>query len=72
MFITNYEKIGLVDFGSQTAHLIGRRLRQIGIEAIFIPPANALESISRIKPKGLILSGGPSSVYDAISKFGAN
>lgn len=57
--------IVIVDFGSQTAHLIGRRLRQIGSEILYLSPEDALEYIkSADNIKGIILSGGPSSVYD--------
>lgn len=54
----------IVDFGSQTAHLIGRRLRQIGVKTDYINPEEAIETINKLKPQGIILSGGPSSVYD--------
>jgi GMP synthase (glutamine-hydrolysing) len=55
----------IVDFGSQTAHLIGRRLRQIGVTPAYVHPSEALEEAKKSKPSGIILSGGPSSVYDA-------
>jgi len=54
----------IVDFGSQTAHLIGRRLRQIGTTVAYVHPEEALEEAKKSKPNGIILSGGPSSVYD--------
>lgn len=54
----------IVDFGSQTAHLIGRRLRQIGITVTYANPDEALTEAKKVKPKGIILSGGPSSVYE--------
>jgi GMP synthase (glutamine-hydrolysing) len=54
----------IVDFGSQTAHLIGRRLRQIGSQIEYVSPEEALEQIKKLKPHGIILSGGPSSVYE--------
>jgi GMP synthase (glutamine-hydrolysing) len=54
----------IVDFGSQTAHLIGRRLRQIGAQTTYIAPEDALKLIKKHKPNGIIFSGGPSSVYD--------
>ena len=54
----------IVDFGSQTAHLIGRRLRQIGVKAEYTSPEDALETAKKLKPSGIILSGGPSSVYE--------
>ncbi len=56
--------ICIVDFGSQTAHLIGRRLRQLGVEIEYTDPDDAVAIIRKIKPKGIILSGGPSSVYE--------
>lgn len=55
----------IVDFGSQTAHLIGRRLRQIGATTHYTDPEDAVEIAKRDKPNGIILSGGPSSVYDS-------
>jgi GMP synthase (glutamine-hydrolysing) len=54
----------IVDFGSQTAHLIGRRLRQLGVKIDYVNPEDALEEIKKVNPKGIIFSGGPSSVYD--------
>lgn len=54
----------IVDFGSQTAHLIGRRLRQIGVVVEYVEPEEVLSKIEQFKPTGLIFSGGPSSVYD--------
>jgi len=56
--------IYIVDFGSQTTHLIGRRLRDMGIEILIIEPETAIEKIKKNKPKGIILSGGPASVYE--------
>ncbi|HXC06990.1 MAG TPA: GMP synthase (glutamine-hydrolyzing), partial [Bacteroidia bacterium] len=55
----------IVDFGSQTAHLIGRRLRQIGVQTEYAAPEEALEQAKKLRPNGIIFSGGPSSVYDA-------
>jgi GMP synthase (glutamine-hydrolysing) len=54
----------VVDFGSQTTHLIGRRLRQLGVEVSYANPEEAIEVIKNTKPKGIIFSGGPSSVYE--------
>ena len=53
----------IIDFGSQTAHLIGRRLRQLGVEIFYANPEDALEVIKEKHPKGIIFSGGPASVY---------
>lgn len=54
--------ITVIDFGSQTAHLIGRRLRQIGVEVTYTNPEEALEHIQKSKPTGIILSGGPNDI----------
>ena len=54
----------IVDFGSQTAHLIGRRLRQLGISAEYSYPEHVITALQRQKPNGIILSGGPASVYE--------
>lgn len=54
----------VVDFGGQTAHLIGRRLRQLGVEVSYAEPKDAVVLTKRKKPNGIILSGGPSSVYE--------
>ncbi len=56
--------ITIVDFGSQTAHLIGRRLRQLGVTVQYVNPEDAITEIKKTQPKGIILSGGPSSVYE--------
>ncbi len=56
--------IYIIDFGSQSTHLISRRLREISIESKIILPENTLAAIEDIKPAGIILSGGPASVYE--------
>ncbi len=53
----------IVDFGSQTTHLIGRRVRDLGVSVEIILPQDALECALKYKAKGIILSGGPASVY---------
>ncbi len=59
------DKILIIDLGSQTAHLITRRIRDIGVYSEILPYNVPLEKIKAINPKGIILSGGPSSVYDS-------
>lgn len=54
----------VIDFGGQTAHLITRRLRDLGAPAKLVEPENALELLKKEKPEGIIFSGGPSSVYE--------
>jgi GMP synthase (glutamine-hydrolysing) len=56
----------IVDFGSQTAHLIGRRLRQLGAGCEYTDPEDALSAIKKYKPSGIIFSGGPNDIsHDA-------
>jgi len=54
----------IVDFGSQTAHLIGRRLRQIGVKVSYAHPEDALAEVKKQKPQGIILSGGPANISE--------
>ncbi len=56
------EKIAVVDFGGQYTHLIARRIRQLGVYSEVVPPN--VEPLELKAYKGVILSGGPSSVYD--------
>ena len=56
--------ITIVDFGSQTTHLIARRLKELGVEVGILHPEDALKGINTAKAKGIILSGGPASVYE--------
>ncbi|MEK7633775.1 MAG: glutamine-hydrolyzing GMP synthase [Patescibacteria group bacterium] len=55
--------IVIVDFGSQTTHLIGRRIRDLGVKSEIVLPQDAFKSIKKLAPKGIILSGGPASVF---------
>lgn len=57
----------IVDFGSQTTDLIARRLRSLGIETQIVEPEKVHEMIGVKSPKGIILSGGPSSVNEALA-----
>lgn len=54
--------IAVLDFGSQYTHLIARRIRSIGVRSEIFPPNVVLSKIADLK--GVILSGGPQSVYD--------
>ncbi len=56
--------IYVIDFGSQTAHLITRRLKDLGVDSKLIDPESAIEICLKDKPSGLIFSGGPASVYE--------
>lgn len=56
--------IYVIDFGGQTAHLITRRLKDLGVESKLVDPESAVEVCKNELPSGIILSGGPSSVYE--------
>jgi GMP synthase (glutamine-hydrolysing) len=56
--------ITIIDFGSQTTHLISRRLKELGAEVKMVHPESALRKINKTGTKGIILSGGPASVYE--------
>jgi len=60
-----HELILILDFGSQYTQLIARRVREQGVYCEIVPFFYPLEKILQRNPKGVILSGGPSSVYDA-------
>jgi GMP synthase (glutamine-hydrolysing) len=57
--------IVILDFGSQYTQLIARRIREFNVFSVVLPCTTSLDEIRALKPKGVILSGGPSSVYDA-------
>jgi GMP synthase (glutamine-hydrolysing) len=58
------EVIAIFDFGSQYAQLIARRVREAGAFSMLLAPDTSLEEIQKLKPKGIIFSGGPSSVKE--------
>jgi GMP synthase (glutamine-hydrolysing) len=57
--------IVVLDFGSQTTQLIARRIREQQVFSLILPCSTPIEQIRALEPAGLILSGGPSSVYDS-------
>ena len=57
------QRILVLDFGSQTAQLIARRVRDAGVFSLLAPPDMPADEIAAQAPAGVILSGGPSSVY---------
>jgi GMP synthase (glutamine-hydrolysing) len=63
-----YDTVLVVDFGGQYCHLIGRRIREFGVYSEIVPGDITTEDIKRLREKinikGLVLSGGPSSVYE--------
>jgi GMP synthase (glutamine-hydrolysing) len=54
----------ILDFGSQYTRLIARRFRELGAYSVILPGNAPLERVLQEKPLGVVLSGGPSSVYD--------
>lgn len=58
------DSIIVLDFGGQYCHLIARRIRDLGVYSEILPFDTDIEKIKKIAPKGIILSGGPSSVYE--------
>ncbi|MDE7174421.1 MAG: GNAT family N-acetyltransferase, partial [Helicobacter sp.] len=57
-------QILVLDFGSQYTQLIARRLREYGVYTEIVPYFESIESVRAKNPKGIILSGGPASVYE--------
>src|SRR4028118_1929047 len=58
------EAIPILDFGSQYAQLIARRVREKGVYSELVRPDLPADDLKKLNPKGIILSGGPSSVYE--------
>jgi GMP synthase (glutamine-hydrolysing) len=56
--------IVILDFGSQYTQLIARRIREFNVFSVVLPCTAPLTQIKALNPKGIILSGGPCSVYD--------
>ena len=58
------ETVVIIDFGSQYSRLIARRIRECGVYCELIPHSAPWETIQPLNPKGVVLSGGPASVYE--------
>src|SRR5437762_13377487 len=59
-----HDKILIVDFGSQFTQLIARRVREEGVYSESVPFQKAEAAFKEMKPKAVILSGGPNSVHE--------
>ena len=59
-----HERVLIVDFGSQVTQLIARRIRESGVYSEIVPFQSAGEAFERIRPKAVILSGGPASTTE--------
>ena len=57
-------RILIIDMGSQFTQLIARRVREARVYSEIHPPSRTIEWIREWKPTGIILSGGPASVYE--------
>ena len=57
--------IVILDFGAQYTQLIARRIRELNVFSAVLPCTATLAEIQALRPRGIILSGGPASVYDA-------
>ncbi|MEM7554486.1 MAG: glutamine-hydrolyzing GMP synthase [Cyanobacteria bacterium P01_A01_bin.84] len=60
----NRQIIVILDFGSQYSELIARRIRETQVYSEVLSYRTSIEKLRQLNPKGIILSGGPSSVYD--------
>ncbi len=67
--MTTHDKILIVDFGSQVTQLIARRVREEKVYCEIVPYQKAAEALAALKPKAVILSGGPASVLDKGAPF---
>ncbi len=61
---TEPDTVVILDFGSQFAQLIARRVRELNVYSVLLPHDTPWSEIARRRPKAVILSGGPASVYD--------
>src|SRR6266702_8422347 len=59
-----HDKILIVDFGSQVTQLIARRVREEGVYSEIVPFQKAEQAFREMRPKAVILSGGPASVHE--------
>ena len=66
------DKIVVLDFGSQYSHLICRRIREFSVYAELVPYDISYNELQKHNPKGIIFSGGPSSVYNEDAPFPDN
>src|SRR5688572_31935967 len=60
----DFDTVVVLDFGSQYSQLIARRVREAGVYSVLLPWDTSWDEIARLNPKGVILSGGPASVYE--------
>ena len=61
---THTDTVLIIDFGSQVTQLIARRVREQGVYSEMVPFNRAEDALERLKPRAVILSGGPASVTE--------
>lgn len=61
------ETLVILDYGSQYTQLIARRARELKVFSLILPFSASIEEVKSHNPKGIILSGGPNSVYEEMS-----
>jgi GMP synthase (glutamine-hydrolysing) len=61
---TPQQTVPILDFGAQYVQLIARRVREAGVHSVLVRPDISLEELRALNPIGIILSGGPASVYE--------
>lgn len=62
--LSQKNSVAILDFGSQYTQLIARRVRENKVYSIIVPHTVSAQELEKMAPKGVILSGGPASVYD--------
>ncbi len=59
-----FDTVVVLDFGSQYTQIIARRIREARVRSVVLPFSTSASELLALAPKGIVLSGGPSSVYD--------
>ncbi len=59
-----FDTVVVLDFGSQYTQIIARRIREARVRSVVLPFSTSAAELRALAPKGIVLSGGPSSVYD--------
>jgi GMP synthase (glutamine-hydrolysing) len=65
MSVATTEEVLVLDFGGQYSQLIARRIRECGVFAELMPATTSVETVLGRRPKALVLSGGPASVFES-------
>jgi len=63
MGAVTHDTVVILDFGSQYTQLLARRVREAQVYSVIVPYSIPIEELRQLSPKGIILSGGPASVY---------